>query len=266
MRRCLQRYARWLREQVDFPVRVTVYLSPRKMLLTRAGDSAQSILRVPTDRRESAHILIAAGDWNELLRERGRDNALAAYLHVLSEEIVFYRQWIERKQPARRAAERKGEALVRAYAKCVDRPLETRESDNAFIGEWNEMMQEHLDRGRWPEAKRMLRASLSRWPKNHMGLYDLAYCEYRQRRYAQALRVIRRAHALKPRCPAVLRSYAHTALANDRPKLALELCERILARTLPSLASGSCGEGLAAARAYKSDARALAKRCQTALR
>jgi tetratricopeptide (TPR) repeat protein len=156
--------------------------------------------------------------------------------------------------------------MVDDYATCVDRPLETRDSDNAFIGEWNDQLKEHLDRGRWPEAKRMLRRTVARWPKNHLGLYDLAYCEYGQRRYAQALRVIRRAHALKPRCPSVLRSYAHIALANGKPELALELCERILARTPRSLASGACGEGLAAARKLKADARALAKRCQKALR
>ena len=262
VRRCLVRYARWLRERVDFPVRVTVYLSPRTVLATPAGALEHSILFVSPDRRESPYIRIASGDYADLLRERGRDNALAAYLGSLSHEVVHYRQWIERKPLTERGVDRKARAMVNAYMKCVDRPLETRDSDNAFIGEWNDRLQEHLDRGRWPEAKRMLRRTVARWPKNHLGLYDLAYCEYRQRRYAPALRVIRRAHALKPRCPAVLRSYAHIALANGKPKLALGLCELILARTLRSLASGACGEGLSAARKLRTDARALAKRCR----
>lgn len=262
VRRCLVRYARWLRERVEFPVRLTVYLSPRKVLTTSAGALEHAILFVDPDRSEPPYILIAAGDWNELRRERGRDNALSAYLHVLSEEIVHYRQWIERKPPSRRGAERKGDALVAAYAKCVDRPLETRESDNAFIGEWNDMLQEHINRGRWPEAKRMLRTALAHQPKSHLWLNYLAFCEYEQGRLAPALRLVRRAQALKPRCPSVLIIHARIAHANGRTKLARELCERILARTPRSLASGACGEGLAAARRLRSDARALAKRCR----
>ena len=262
MRRCLQRYARWLREQVKFPVRVPVYLSPRKRLVTLDGGRAFATCFLPFDRREEPYIRIATGEYVEARRKQGRDSALASYIDGLSHEIVHYRQRIERKPLTERGVDRKARAMVNAYMKCVDRPLETRDSDNAFIGEWNDRLQEHLDRGRWPEAKRMLRRTVARWPKNHLGLYGLAYCEYRQRRYVPALRVIRRAHALKPRCPAVLRSYAHIALANGKPKLALGLCELILARTLRSLASGACGEGLSAARKLRTDARALAKRCR----
>lgn len=266
MRRCLQRYARWLREYVNFPVRVPVYLSPRKELKSRNGGTASATCFLPFDHREEPYIRIATGDYRELLRERGRDNALAAYLGSLSHEVVHYRQWIERKPLTERGVIAKASAMVDDYAKCVDRPLDTRDSDNASIGSWLDLVQVHINHGHWAKAKRLLRAELPREPENHQLLNYLAYCELEHRCYAPALRTVRRAHALEPRCPSVLIIYARIALANDKPKLALELCERILARTLRSLASGSCGEGLAAARGYKSDAQKLAARCQRALR
>lgn len=266
MRRCLQRYARWLREYVNFPVRVPVYLSPRKELKLMDGQTASASILTPFDRRQEPYIRIAAGDYRDLLRERGRDNALAAYLNSLSHEVVHYRQWIERKPLTEKGVIRKAKTMVDDYATCVDRPLETRAKDNASIGSWLDRVQVHINHGHWAKAKRLLRAELAGEPDDHLLLNYLAFCEIEHGCQASALRAVRRAHALEPRCPSVLIVYARIALANDKPKLALELCERILARTLRSLASGSCGEGLAAARKLKSDARALAKRCQTALR
>jgi tetratricopeptide (TPR) repeat protein len=266
VRRCLQRYARWLREYVNFPVRVPVYLSPRKELKLSDGQSASASILTPFDRRQEPYIRIAAGDYAELLRERGRDRALAAYLGSLSHEVVHYRQWIERKPLTERGVIAKASAMVDDYATCVDRPLETRAKDNASIGTWLNLVQVHINQGRWAKAKRLLRAELAGEPDNHLLLNYLAYCELEHRCYAPALRAVRRAHALEPRCPSVLIIYARIAFANGKPGLALELCERILARSPRSLASGACGEGLAAARKLKADARALAKRCQTALR
>ena len=122
VRAALIRYARWLRTQFEFPIRVPVYLLPGLTVRTMHGDDVSASIFMPWDRKEEPYVRIATGDYLQLRRELGRDNALAAYLSSLSHEVVHYRQWVETGDSWERGVIAKGCRLVEKYAKTVDHP------------------------------------------------------------------------------------------------------------------------------------------------
>lgn len=122
VRRAVIRYAVWLREVFEFPIRVPVYLRPEGMLITLGGHEATATFFAPWDRDVEPYIRIATGDYPDMRRQRGRDNALASILCSVSHEVVHYRQWVETGDIWERGVARRASALVDRYAKTVDRP------------------------------------------------------------------------------------------------------------------------------------------------
>ena len=122
MRAALIRYARWLRLQFEFPLRVPVYLRPSATVRTMHGEDCAAAIFLPWDRTVEPYIRIATGDFAQLRRERGRDHALAAYLSSLSHEVLHYRQWIETGDSWEHGVVVRARGLVKQYAKTVDHP------------------------------------------------------------------------------------------------------------------------------------------------
>jgi len=122
VRGALIRYARWLRCQIEFPVRVSVYLSPKLTIRTMHGDEVSASIFLPWRRTDEPYIRIATGDYSALFRERGRDNALAAYLASLSHEVIHYRQWVETGTFWERGVSTSARRMVERYAKCTTHP------------------------------------------------------------------------------------------------------------------------------------------------
>lgn len=118
----LVRYARWLRQRYEFPVRVPAYLSHLSRIVTIEGEIVSASFVYPFDEREYPHIRIATGDYPELLTESGRNNALAAYLCSLSHELVHYWQWLETGAITERGVAVRAANMVRKYALDVDAP------------------------------------------------------------------------------------------------------------------------------------------------
>jgi len=122
VRAALIRYASWLRAEIEFPVRVPVYLLPGDQVRTADGRLVSASIFLPWDRQLEPYIRIATGDFATLRRAYGRDGALAAYLCSLSHEVVHYRQWVETGAAWERGVAVKARRLVDAYARTVDRP------------------------------------------------------------------------------------------------------------------------------------------------
>src|SRR5438128_10011147 len=120
VRAAFLRYASWLRAEVEFPVRVPVYLLPGRRVRTVDGQFASASIFLPWSRR--VDIRVATGDYDELRRARGRDNALAAYLSSLSHEVVHYRQWVETGRSWEQGVITRAKRLVESYAQTVDHP------------------------------------------------------------------------------------------------------------------------------------------------
>lgn len=88
-------FLRWLRIHYEFPVRVPVYLFPYETILTQDGDVVTASFFAPFDRNEEPLIRVAAGGFDDYIRQYGRDAAVGAYLNSLAHECVHYWQWLE---------------------------------------------------------------------------------------------------------------------------------------------------------------------------
>ena len=116
------RFARWLRANHEFPIRVPVYLNPGEQIVTVHGEHVSASFFAPWDRSVEPCIRVATGDYPSLKRERGRDNALAAFITSLSHEVIHYQQWIKTGDISERGVGRRAVSMLRAYEKTVDRP------------------------------------------------------------------------------------------------------------------------------------------------
>ena len=122
VRVALIRFARWLRQEYEFPIRVPVYLFPSEQIITMYGDRVSASFFAPNDRDEEPFIRIATGDYAQLKKQRGRDNALAAFLHSFAHELVHYQQWVATSEVSERGATRRARRIVDRYATSTHRP------------------------------------------------------------------------------------------------------------------------------------------------
>ena len=122
VRKALIRYASWLRSKYPFPVRVPVYLLPGETFVTVERETAVSSFFAPFDRSEEPYIRIATGDYPELRRERGRDNALATYIFSSNRQLAYYRQWVRTGRIWSSGVNKQAIILLREYEKSVDHP------------------------------------------------------------------------------------------------------------------------------------------------
>ena len=103
-------------------MRVPVYLHPTPTITTFDGRVVSASFFAPFDRNVEPYIRIATGDYRELKRKRGRDNALASYIISLGHEVAHYRQWQATGDIWERGVVREAVAMLRAYEKTVDHP------------------------------------------------------------------------------------------------------------------------------------------------
>jgi hypothetical protein len=124
VRRALNKYAQWLRKSYAFPIRVPVYLFPSRTIITQDGIHVVASFFAPFKRDVEPLIRVSTGDYPELKRSRGRDDALAAVIESLSHEVVHYFQWIEGGASAvsERGVKVKARSMLRRYAAEVKRP------------------------------------------------------------------------------------------------------------------------------------------------
>lgn len=91
-------------------------------IITMRGDRVTASFFAPWDRREEPYIRIATGDYLQLRKERGRDNALAGYLNSFAHEFVHYQQWVATGEIGERGVVRRAEGIVDRYAMTTDHP------------------------------------------------------------------------------------------------------------------------------------------------
>jgi len=122
VRQALIRYARWLRLNYEFPIRVPVYLSPREFVRTMHGEDVSASFFAPWDLSVEPYIRIATGDYKALEKECGRDNALARFIVSLSHEVIHYQQWIATGDVSERGVAAKAVRMLRKFELTTDRP------------------------------------------------------------------------------------------------------------------------------------------------
>lgn len=91
-------FAKWLRSEYYFPLRVPVYIKGTKYIKTMDGDRVVGSFFEPFEYTKEPYIRIATGDYTELKNSIGWDNALASILVTVAHELTHYFQWINNLQ------------------------------------------------------------------------------------------------------------------------------------------------------------------------
>jgi len=94
VRRACKEFCKWLRTEYFFPVRIPIYLKGKKQIKAMDGEFVSATFFGPYDLKSEPYIRVSTGDYEELLDQRGRDNALVAILHSIAHELTHYFQWI----------------------------------------------------------------------------------------------------------------------------------------------------------------------------
>lgn len=106
----------WLRLNLEFPIRVVVYLKNRYQIKTiNTKELVSATFFAPYDKNVEPYIRVATGDYDELVKERGEINAIYAILNSMAHELVHYRQWVENREFDENEAENEGSKLVDNY-------------------------------------------------------------------------------------------------------------------------------------------------------
>lgn len=122
VRAALKRFARWLRQEYDFPIRLPVYLNPHRRHTTVEGEEASASFFAPDTPNVEPYIRIATGDYDDLVAESGEHDALASYICSLAHEIVHYQQWIADGCTSEEGVLEEAVGILRRYAQTVDTP------------------------------------------------------------------------------------------------------------------------------------------------
>jgi len=114
-------FAKWLRVNYDFPIRLPVYLSTKDKVTGRDGEKHISIFFAPYDNGVEPYLSIATGDYLSLVEEDGKQNALFSLLHSLAIGVVKYQKWLsDNKNFDSYVSENDSEALLYKYIEALE--------------------------------------------------------------------------------------------------------------------------------------------------
>ena len=131
VKRACKEYVQWLKSIYRFPVRVPIYFKETKYIKTSSKDLVSAVFFGPNDLMVEPYIKIAVGDYNDLCKVQGKDDALAAILCSITHELTHYFQWIkyhelwlsgEKNQYFERQAVYYGRQIVYDYADTREHP------------------------------------------------------------------------------------------------------------------------------------------------
>lgn len=102
----IDKFAQWLRQEFQFPLRVNVYVKEAKQIKAKDGDMVVGTIWRPASYSEYPHIRLATGDYKELVDELGKERAILAILHTFAHELTHYYQHINNLPLTQRGEER----------------------------------------------------------------------------------------------------------------------------------------------------------------
>lgn len=94
VRESWSRFAKWLRNNFQFPAPVSIFFKANKSIEAADGDCVSALFVEPYPGNPYPRIYIAVGDYDECKQEVGRDNALGGILRSAAHELTHYFQWI----------------------------------------------------------------------------------------------------------------------------------------------------------------------------
>jgi len=126
VKRACKEFCQWLRREYYFPQRVIIYFKSSKQIKASDGEMVSATFFGPFQKDVEPYIRISTGDYEELLKRRGKDNALAAILRSIAHELTHYFQWINDIKLTEIGYERQAksysEYVVYEYSQTRDHP------------------------------------------------------------------------------------------------------------------------------------------------
>ena len=86
------------------------------------GKKVSASFFAPFRRNVEPFIRIATGDYGTLQRERGLNNALAAFICSFAHEVIHYQQWVATGKTWERGVSVAASGMLRRYARTVGHP------------------------------------------------------------------------------------------------------------------------------------------------
>ncbi|MBB3070065.1 hypothetical protein FHS14_003060 [Paenibacillus baekrokdamisoli] len=121
-RACLE-FAKWLRTEYNFPIRVVVYLKRDYQIKNRyTKELVSATFFAPYDKNEEPYIRVATGDYLEMVDDRGQDNTLAAILGSIVHELGHYYQWLDDQELDEEGADECREEIIEEYESTREHP------------------------------------------------------------------------------------------------------------------------------------------------
>lgn len=116
------RFARWLRTERSFPTLLPVYLNPGPLVRGPEGELSVALFFAPDDRTQVPYISIATGDYEDMCRALGRDDAMASLIHSLCHELQHYDQWCTGRSQSERGVKAAASRLLYRYSAVTEHP------------------------------------------------------------------------------------------------------------------------------------------------
>lgn len=120
------RFVKYLKTQYEFPVLLKIILCDSSELISPFDqDTCVSFSWVPdepTDIYRYPYILCTTGDYLKDKEKRGRDNALAAYIHDIAKHILRYQKWLKTGSINVYAINIKATEILDQYAETREHP------------------------------------------------------------------------------------------------------------------------------------------------
>ena len=107
------RFAKWLRREYYFPLRINVYVYNTPFIKAKDGELVVGLFFEPDSYLDEPYIKLAVGDYESLCDERGHDKAIFATLGTLVHELTHYYQWINGLELTDKGRERQAKQYVR---------------------------------------------------------------------------------------------------------------------------------------------------------
>lgn len=94
LRSYMLHFVKWLRTRYEFPIRITIYIKNTYYIKARDKELVSATFLGPFDKFIEPYIKVAAGDFDNIIYEKGVFNALCAEICSIAHELTHYFQWV----------------------------------------------------------------------------------------------------------------------------------------------------------------------------
>ena len=126
VKRACKEFARWLRKEYYFPKKVYVYFKSSETITALDEEKVSATFWSPYDKNQQSYAKVATGDYDKMLKKRGKDNALASILHSVAHELTHYFQWLKDIEDSEvkieKQAKRCADLIIDKYACTREHP------------------------------------------------------------------------------------------------------------------------------------------------